>query len=274
MLTYALEEGGPRRLAIEIEKGPCAVVRVDSAELGRLEGIRALRQGRSFQLPDESALFVGLASRGLLPVLRVERNGLPVPSAPLHPSRQVGISSAVLLFLGAVQIAIWSAYVAGVPLLQDRGIDSESLLSGGVLLVLGVASRRRSLLGVLAFSAAAALFAWGAFVVGRENHLGGQALLSGGVVFKMLFSLTMLRGAGAQGRQAGLVMATGGAALRAGPSSPQEMRPERGPVLERSDCWECSERILSKDDGAVCSLCSHPVHARCKVRHHRVLHAR
>ncbi len=201
-LAYALEEGGPKRLAIDIQKGPCAIVYVDGTELGRMEGIAALRQGRSFHLPDESVLFVGVNSRGLLPGLRVERNGMPVPGAPLHPSRRVSVSSAILLFLGAVQMALWAGYTAGVSMLQDRGIDSESLVVGLVLFGLGVASRRRSLVGVLAFSVAAAMFAWGAFVVGRENHLAGQALLSGGVVFKILFSLTMARGAVAQRRQA------------------------------------------------------------------------
>lgn len=49
-------------------------------------------------------------------------------------------------------------------------------------------------------------------------------------------------------------------------------RPEPEPVLERSECWECSERIRSAAEGAFCDLCSHPVHTRCKRKHDRVLH--
>jgi len=205
LASYALEVGQRKRLEIDLgDKQPLSLtVRLDGTELGKLEGWAALKQGRMFSLPDGSSLFVALVRYGIGPALKLERNGVPLPGAPLHPSRIVSFASVFLLVMGALHVAGWLLSLSAVPQLRKDGlVGSQTLLIGLGLLALGLLSRRRTIVGTLAFGLAGSMIAVDISLRIYENIQAGGSVVSRGVLLKLLFCYWMIQAALAQRRHA------------------------------------------------------------------------
>lgn len=148
-LTLALDKGGPKR--VELEWGFAFKnlrVRVDGVELGTIATKAELEAGRSFVMSDGSSLMVR-RTPGLMPVMNVTRDGVPLPGSPGDPETHVRGAATVLFFiaalnagLGVVSLVIESDFLA------RAGIGIASVVFGMVYGGLGYLTLRRSLIAL------------------------------------------------------------------------------------------------------------------------------
>lgn len=156
---YALNRGESKRLElISSVRWTPLTIRLDGQEVGSIQTMEQLKNGKTFLLSDSSKLRVELAKRQLL----VMRNGLPVPGSSSDPLIRLRGSYGCLFTLGGLVtlvglglmiLAITQSadslssanetfterYGAGI---LDLGIGL--LVFGGVYLLLGFFVQRRS----------------------------------------------------------------------------------------------------------------------------------
>jgi hypothetical protein len=148
----AFERGGPNRLELSWDfNWRNFTVLLDGALLGKIEGgLKALTEGRSFQLPDGSTLHIGMKQQALGLMLDITRDGKTLPGSPTDPIFRLRNALLIVYLIGAALIVTGALNVRPFSGMEDAGI---SVIAGIVFVVLGYLAQRRvaaALLGVMA----------------------------------------------------------------------------------------------------------------------------
>ncbi len=151
---YALEVGGPRRLAVSWEIGWKSFgVKFDGEEVTRLANAHdVLAKGSTFPLPDGSALEARLESGRFGPKLLLNRGGNPVPGSDGVPLPR--------------WVYVFFALSALIPIVALGGALPALLGSLAALVCAGVARDESKTTTVrVVICAVVTLFAWAAFAL-------------------------------------------------------------------------------------------------------------
>lgn len=195
-LKYALDPGGPKRLQISW-KGMWkdVVVRLDDQEIGHIPDRAALKEGRSFALPDGSQLSVALRTQALNQGLEVLRDGQALPGSAADPQQQLKLAAGIVYFVGGLSLLLGIlAAVAKVDFLINLGFGAVSMGVGVLFVVLGYFVSQRSM---IALGVAMALFA-ADFVLSIMAAIDyGGRVPTGGIVIRIFLLFGMWSGFGA-----------------------------------------------------------------------------
>ena len=143
-MSYALEQGGPKRLIIDSNVGwKDSVVKFDDVEIGRIPDLAALQNGLDFTLPDGSLLHVQINNKLFSNQLRITRNGAPIPDSYGDPWQNVKAAYRMLYLIGGFSILIGFVSIFSEDL-QSIGVSWLSVVLGVVFLVLGYFTQRHS----------------------------------------------------------------------------------------------------------------------------------
>jgi hypothetical protein len=140
---YILEKGGQPRLEVEWRGLWRDVsVRFDGQEIGTFADKAALKQGRTFTLPDQSNLLVQLVGKSEAAQLLVNRDNVPLSefSAARNPAHIALVIFGVVLMLsgGGYQYGFDAGVISFdlVPAFAFDGLAGAGL--GGVLSLVGL----------------------------------------------------------------------------------------------------------------------------------------
>lgn len=148
-LNFAFEAGGPTRVTCRWD-GLFNNIHVlfDGQEIGRFPDKEAAKRGGTLQAPDGSALGVIFKDDLGGPRIEVTRNGAPMPRSAADAAAALKGAAGFLFFLGGINVAVGAAAMAGVELLRAMGLGLGSVLQGALYIVLGVFTRRGSLVAL------------------------------------------------------------------------------------------------------------------------------
>lgn len=149
--TYALDEGGEKRLKLEW-KGAFKDLNVivDGQSIGVIPDQKALSQGQTFQLEDGSNLKVQLVRNLMSTELQVLRDGQPLPGSASDPHTRHKNAYILIYFIAGLNLVLGLlASVFNVAFLQELGIGFVSILLGLVYLILGFFVQRKSSLALI-----------------------------------------------------------------------------------------------------------------------------
>jgi hypothetical protein len=197
--TYALAEGGPKRLELVWKfNWNNLVVKLDGQQIGGPFSKADLERQVLVTLPDKSMLGVML-ERSLHQVdLHVNLDGKPLPGSASHPQTQLKGAYAAIFFVAGVNIILGIGALAfGWQVLTDIGGGVGSLIYGGVFLALGMfvmMQRSRVALGI-----ALALFVVDSALIMFNAFTGPGEPGFHGVIMRVLVIVFMFRGFAAIG---------------------------------------------------------------------------
>ena len=159
-------------------------VLLDEKEIGRIDGgMRELKEGRDFQLPDNSTLTIKLHQWMMMDELQVLRNGQPLPGSGGHPRQKQTAAIRVAFFWGIVAIiggALLMLSSSTLP--RGLGFSPLSILFGLLMIGSAVTISQRSMVG----AAAALIFYIADWAVG----IYGLATVGGSIT--LVTTLAML----------------------------------------------------------------------------------
>lgn len=187
--SYALEEGGEKRLEVSWQRGWKKVsMRLDGAELAVIEDKADLKRGKKLALPDGSSLDVRLTRKGL----ELVRGGEPLPGSTSSPEQAVTKAVVAVFWIGGGNLLLGILSALKV---FDLSFSWQNIISGFVFLLLGYYVRRRSApaLGV-AILLTTGIFVWNLSWFIRTIAAGGVPLGIGGLVITVVFLVWMIHG--------------------------------------------------------------------------------
>ena len=190
---YALENGGPKRVLVSwsgIWKN--MKIHLDGELLGGIENSKALKEGRSFDLPDGGQLQVRLVT-GLVTELQVSKDGTPLPGSSADPEERVRLAYLMIFFVGGLNGLLGLITVAGdVKFLDEIGVGWGSIALGAIYSSLGIwVKKGRSTVGLVI---AVALFALDAVAsIALVASAGGTPPL-GTMIARGFLLVPMVRG--------------------------------------------------------------------------------
>jgi hypothetical protein len=194
---FAVDRGGPPRIELEWRGLFKQVhVRCDGQVLGVIADGKALKQGRTFELPIGGTLGVRLVQGFMGTELEVTRDGMPLPGSATDPESRVKVASGIIFFVGGLSIVLGIiAALVRVEALMSIGLGFESAFFGLFYLVLGFFVRKHY--SAIALGIAIALFAldglygvWVAIEVESSPPIGG-------IIFRTFLIMAMAKGFGA-----------------------------------------------------------------------------
>lgn len=189
---FQIEKGGPKRLELRW-KGLWKNLELvfDGQVVGEpIPTQKELKAGRVFTLPDGSKVRVQLQT-GMKTQLHVTRNGAPLPGSDSDPRQQVKIAAGIVYFIAGLNLVVGLVALSGVEFLQDLGLGWGSILSAGVMGVLGYFTSKRS---KVALGLAIALFALDAlFSVYLAIEAGGR-VPTASIVMRVFLLIPMISG--------------------------------------------------------------------------------
>lgn len=127
-------------------------VRLDDQTIGEIPGgMRALKEGDTFTLPDGSELSVKLRQSMMIDELQVLHNGNPLPGSASHPRRKLTAAIRTAFYWGLASI-IFGLLQATIrdPRIFILGFEPYSALFGFVFMVMAVVLSRWSMTGAIA----------------------------------------------------------------------------------------------------------------------------
>jgi hypothetical protein len=128
---FAIERGGPERIEVTW-KGIWKELKVsfDGRELGSIEGgMKAVKQGKQFVLPDGGTLDVKLVSGFANTYLQLLRNGQPLPGSGSDPAEQLKVAWGMIFFIAALNGVVGLiAIVTGSEMLANLGIGWPAIV--------------------------------------------------------------------------------------------------------------------------------------------------
>ena len=195
--TYALAEGGPKRLELAWKfNWKDLVVKLDGQQIGGPFSKSDLEQQALVTLPDGHILGVKL-DRSLHQVdLHVHLDGKPLPGSASHPQTQVKGAYGAIFFIAGVNIILGiGALVFGWQVLTDIGGGIGSVIYGAVFLALGMfvmMQRSRIALGI-----ALALFILDSALILYSSFSTPDKPGFHGLIMRVVIVVLMFRGFGA-----------------------------------------------------------------------------
>lgn len=188
-LKYALERGGPKRLAIRKRWfWRKTELSLDGQSLGPpIPDMAALRAGREYPMPDGRRLLVGFQKQLGSAGLALSVNGRPVPGAINDPRTTIRYAGKLLFYLAGLNL-----FIAGLVLSLTDRLNELAAVVGGfglVMLALGV--------GVFHFRSRVALVI--AIVLEIADGIANLALVPSGsppigpIIFRTLIVLALIR---------------------------------------------------------------------------------
>lgn len=194
--SWLLEPGGPKRLEIQW-KGQYkdTTITLDGVLLGTVLNQQLLKAGQEFQLGDGSLLKLQLVSNLAGTILRVTRNGIPLPWSALNPETKVNTAAGIIFFVAGLNLVLGViGLLTQSEFLATLGIGWYSIIFGAFFLVMGLLVKNRSMvaliLSIVVFSLDALLGVIGSVA------MGGSAAV-GGFVFRVFLIIPMVQGVGA-----------------------------------------------------------------------------
>lgn len=193
---FALEKDGEERLELKWRLGWRQMrVTFDGEPVGEILTRSALREGRSFTLPDGSELQLQLDHKWLGADLLITRNGRPLPGSMIDPRILLGNVYIVLFFIAALFFVLGAgAVLFQIDQLREWGMGMWAVHYGLIFLVLSVGVRKRS---VLALSLTVFLFLADG---GLEVYYAAQYQLAPpvlGIFFRVILIIWVSQGFGA-----------------------------------------------------------------------------
>jgi hypothetical protein len=189
---FALEKNDSKRLELAWGVGwRNFTVTLDNIEIGKIEGgQKALKQGKSFSLPDGSELVVRLKT-GLATELQVLRDGQPLPGSGSDPHKKLVNSYGIILFVGGLGLVLGVvAALFGVTFLQELGFGWGSIIFGAILAGLGFMVKKGSL---TALWIAMGLYALDAILsIAAAMSIGASPV--GSIFVRIFFLVAMYQG--------------------------------------------------------------------------------
>lgn len=196
--TFALEQGGPKRLEIAWS-GMFKNVQVtlDGLPVGSFETKKQLQEGGNFPLPDGSQLHVQLKQAGMATELQVHRNGAPLPGSASDPEQRVKTAAGMLYFIAGLNAVLGLVAELGVEALAKIGLGWGSIVVGAIYAGLGYLvkakhSRVALVLAIVLF----VLDGVASLIAGA--HAGGSPPV-GGIVARIFLLIPIFKGLGGLG---------------------------------------------------------------------------
>lgn len=186
IVRFALERGGQKSLEVSFtgRSWKNTEVRLNGDLVGSFPDKKAVTAGQEFPLPDGSVLNVQLVHR----LLRLLRNGAPVPGSAYDPVTMLSTSCGMIYALAGLNIVLGLiAWVLKVDYLRSLSYGAVSIAVGLILLVLGLLAQRRSLVALIVAMGVACLYM--AFVL-----LSGFMAVVGPPLQYMSFPIGLLAG--------------------------------------------------------------------------------
>ncbi|MFO0722525.1 MAG: hypothetical protein U1E65_02000 [Myxococcota bacterium] len=194
---FALEAGGPKRLCLRW-KGLWKEIQLelDGKVVGTIAGQAELKNGKSFTLPDGSAVHVQLVTGFGSAELQVTKNGDPLPGSGGHPEERLRQAVNVIFFIAALSGLLGLlAVVFDVAFLVNLGIGVGSVVMGVLFLALGFAVK--STRSAIALGIALVLFILDG-LASLVMSLGASGTPPiGGLVARVFLVIPMIKGFGA-----------------------------------------------------------------------------
>lgn len=133
---YALERGGPKRLAVKRSWWRKTELFLDGTSLGPpIRGMDALKAGTAYKLPDGRTLAVGFQKELTAAGVTLAIDGRPVPGSVNDPRVTIRSAAKLLWFLGGINILLAAVLLSG-EWLRDLGYGIG--VFGLLLVALGV----------------------------------------------------------------------------------------------------------------------------------------
>ena len=180
--VFALEPNGPKRLEISWH-GFWKDMRVtlDGNPLGTVPDQQALREGRTFPLPDGSTLKLQLVRAFSSVEFHITRNGRPLPGSVGHPASKLRNAYIMLYIIGGLNIVLGTlTQLIGIEYFLRLGIGIFSIIFGAVLALLGFLVQKKIVialvLALIVLAADAVLGLVAAFLEGYQPSAAGIAL--------------------------------------------------------------------------------------------------
>lgn len=185
--TFALEQGGPKRLEISWKAFWKEItIRMDGSLVGVIPGQKELREGQQFRLPDGSDLHIQLI-QGLTSELRVLRDGKPLPGSGSDPRIRLRQAYGVLYFVGGISLLVGlAASLFQWELMLEIGFNWVTAIVGAIFLVLAFFVQRRSLAALWA-----AVILYGADII--LSVFGGNFTVAN-LLVRVVFLVMMIGG--------------------------------------------------------------------------------
>jgi hypothetical protein len=192
MPKFALERGGPKRLEVSWKLTLNHIsVSLDGQPAGTVQDLLKKPDGESLTLPDGSVLHLRVR-KTLLPMLLLNRNGLPVPGSPGDPHHQIQNASKLLWFICALNVMIGLAsLVSPDSLLASLGGGGWAILDGAGFGVLAFFTGRRSR---VAIALAIALYVVESLLVLGDTVAATGRANVGAIIVRVLFLMFLVRG--------------------------------------------------------------------------------
>lgn len=149
--TFALEPGGPSRLALHWKPfWRNTRVELDGQPLGVIPNQRALKDGIVFQLPNGEPLRIQM-TRGMAPELQLSVAGRPLPGSAADPQQRIKTAAQILWFIAGLNLllGVISLFVEN-ELLATLAAGWPTIATGALYLVLGFLARRGARVAVIA----------------------------------------------------------------------------------------------------------------------------
>ncbi len=192
--TYALEQGGPKRLTVAWKGNwKDTTLQFDGRPLLTIPTWKELKEGREVGL-DAGTLKVQLQTGFLGSDLSLSLNGRPLPGSGGDPQSRLATAYGTIYFVGGLS-TLFGLVVEGlsVQFLKNIGFGWSSVLEGIIFLGLGLwVHKRRSIVGL---ALAVGLFALDGIVIFVSiAPQPGATPPTGSLIVRILFLIYMCRG--------------------------------------------------------------------------------
>lgn len=168
----------------------------DGQIIGEIENATALKEGRSFNLPNGQLLAIRLKRIGIGKELEILLDGKPVPGSPTDPVFLIKTSFIILLVIGGFNL-LAGALITG----YDIRLFNEQVNMGVGLLIVGVLYIILSFLVKLTHSLIALYFAIAILILDIfltiSSGMVGTRIHTSGIIIKLIFIIQLFRGVSA-----------------------------------------------------------------------------
>jgi hypothetical protein len=191
---FALEKGGNKRLELSWKGGwRNFTVKLDGQEVGKIDGQKSLKEGRTFTLNDGSTLSIKLKT-GLSSELQVLRDGKPLPGSASDPRQKLSNATGVIIFVGGLGLVLGLiAALFEVDLLLGLGFGWGSVIFGAIVTGLGFLTKKENLAALWA-----AIILYGLdSILSIISAVGVGANPVTGLIVRLFFLAAMYQGIGA-----------------------------------------------------------------------------